>query len=201
MQRNILRFVFLLFLIVTTFSCIEKDIVPALKIADPDELDKVLNHYVEEGFYPFVYARLEDLDGNVIYEHSSVNEELLPNTSVDGDTWIRIWSMSKIVTISVVLDLIEDGILEMDDPVSKHIPEFENLQVAVSNNGKSLTEYEWGNRDNVCPVQFVPNDSIMTVLHLINHEAGFYYATTGYHRFSLFGFPCSRTKFTNGKKL
>jgi CubicO group peptidase (beta-lactamase class C family) len=90
--------------------------------------------------------------------------------------------MSKIVTISVTLDLIEDGILKLNDPVSKYIPEFKNLQVAVSNDGKSLTEYEWGERDNACPVMFVPNDSVMTVLHLINHEAGFYYATTG--------FPC-----------
>ena len=182
MLRNSLRFICLLFLIVTTFSCLKKETVASLKIAAPDELDKVLSHYVEEGFYPFVYARLEDLDGNVIYEHSSVNEKLLPNTSVDGETWIRIWSMSKIVTISVALDLMEDGILKMDDPVSKYIPEFANLQVAVSNNGKSLTEYEWGNRNHVCPIQVAPNDSIMTVLHLINHQAGFYYATSG--------FPC-----------
>jgi CubicO group peptidase (beta-lactamase class C family) len=63
----------------------------------------------------------------------------LPNTEVDGDTWIRIWSMSKIITISVVLDLIEDGVLEINDPVSKYIPEFGNLQGAVSNDGKSLT--------------------------------------------------------------
>ncbi len=180
MQRNILHFVFSLFLIVAAFSCSTNDTAPVLAIADPDELDNVLNHYVEEGFYPFVYARLEDLDGNVIYEHSSVNEALLPNTKVNGDTWLRIWSMSKIVTISVALDLIEDGILKLDDPVSKYIPEFENLEVAVSNTGKSLTEYGWGNRDSACPIQLVPNDSIMTVLHLINHQAGFYYATTGY---------------------
>ncbi len=90
--------------------------------------------------------------------------------------------MSKIVTISVVLDLVEDGILSLDDPVSKYIPEFEDLQVAVSDEGKSLTEYGWGAREQGCPIQLVPNDSVMTVLHLINHEAGFYYAVTG--------FPC-----------
>jgi len=172
----------LLFLIVTTHSCQKKDNTVALKITDPDKLDEVLDHFVDEDLFPFVYARLEDLDGNVIYEHSSVNEELLPNTKVDGDTWIRIWSMSKIVTISVVLDLIEDGILKITDPVSKYIPEFKNLEVAVSNTGKSLLDYGWGDRDNACPIQLVQHDSVMTVLHLINHEAGFYYATTG--------FPC-----------
>lgn len=173
---------FLLFLIITAHSCIQQDIQPTLKITDKNRLNEVLDSFVTEDFYPFVYARLEDLDGNVLYEHSSVNKDLLPNTEVDGNTWIRIWSMSKIVTISVALDLVEDGILKMNDPVTKYIPEFENLQVAVSGTGKSLTEYKWNERNKACPVKFVPNDSVMTVLHLINHEAGFYYATTG--------FPC-----------
>ena len=167
----------------TAFSCLKK--APAapntnLEITAPSQLDSVLNYYVEEGFYPFIYARLEDLEGSVLYEHSAVNDQLLPGTKVDGNTWIRIWSMSKIVTISVVLDLMEDGILKLADPVTEYIPEFENLRVAVSNDGQALTDYEWGNRDQACPIQFVPNDSVMTVRHLINHEAGFYYATTGF---------------------
>ena len=182
MRIKINHLLYLLSFIIAIQSCSQKDSIPTLELGNTDKLNKVLDYYVEEDFYPFVYARLEDLDGNVIYEHSSVNKDLLPNTKIDGDTWIRVWSMSKIVTISVVLDLIEDGILKINDPVSKYIPEFENLKVAVSNDGRSLTEYEWIERENACPVKFVTNDSVMTVLHLINHQAGFYYATTG--------FPC-----------
>ena len=92
---------------------------------------------------------------------------------------MRIWSMSKIITISVALDLIEEGVLNFNDPVTKFIPEFENLKVAVTAEGQQLAELEWGKREGVCPYQLVPMDSVMTVLHLINHEAGFYYATTG----------------------
>ena len=180
MNYRILQIVMYVIIIITALSCTNKDTVPALQIANPEELDNILNHFVDEGFYPFIYARLEDLDGNLLYEHSIVNEELLPKTTVDGDTWIRIWSMSKLVTISVALDLVEDGIIKLNDPITKYIPEFENLKVAVSNEGKSLPEYDWGNRNQACPIQLVPNDSVMTILHLINHEAGFYYATTGY---------------------
>jgi len=148
-------------------------------ISNPAALNTILDKYIDEGYYPFVYARLEDLDGNLMYEHSKVNKDLLPNTAINKNSWVRVWSMSKIITISVALDLIEEGILNFNDPVTKFIPEFENLEVAVTEEGKQLAELEWGNRDGVCPYQLVPMDSVMTVLHLINHEAGFYYATTG----------------------
>ncbi|MFW5877938.1 MAG: serine hydrolase domain-containing protein [bacterium] len=76
----------------------------------------------------------------MLYEHSAVNNELLPDTEIDGQTWIRIWSMSRIVTISLVLDLMEEGILDLDDPVSKYIPEFENMKLAVNQEGIALAD-------------------------------------------------------------
>ena len=152
----------------------------SIKIQNPQELDSILDYYVNEGFYPFIYARLENLKGDIIYEHGVKNENLLPDTEINGNTWIRIWSMSKIVTISLLLDLVEDDILKLGDPVIKYIPEFKDLKVAVTEDGNSLADYGWGNRDKVCPIKLVGNDSVMTVLHLINHEAGFYYANSGY---------------------
>ncbi len=180
MRIRILHLFCFLILTVGILSCDKKDSAENIQITNPGKLNTVLDQYVNEGFYPFLYARLEDLDGKVLYEHSSINETLLPDTIIDGNTWIRIWSMSKIVTISVVMDLIEDGVLAINDPVSKYIPEFEHLQVAVSNTGKSLIEYDWGQRENACPIKLIPNDSTMTIRHLLTHEAGFYYATTGF---------------------
>ena len=155
----------------------------AEKISDPAALDSVLDAYVTEGYYPFFYARLEDKEGNLLYEHSVKNDTLLPNLEINGDSWIRIWSMSKIVTISLALDLVERGDLALNDPVIKYIPEFEGLQVAQSSSGKELVDIPWGSeREENCALEWVDTDSLMTVLHLINHQAGFYYATTG--------FPC-----------
>lgn len=150
-----------------------------IEVPDPDALDAVLDRFVEEGHYPFLYARLEDRDGNVAYEHSVVNRDLLPDAQTDGQSWIRIWSMSKIVTISVVLDLVEDGVLSLEDPVASYIPELSDMQVAVTSDGRSLAELDFGQADPACPFELVPADTVMTVRHLINHEAGFYYATTG----------------------
>ena len=147
-------------------------------VPDPDALDAVLDRYVEDGHYPFLYARLEDRNGGLIYEHSVVNSKLLPGVEVNGQTWIRIWSMSKIVTISVVMDLVEEGILKLDDPVVKYLPEFAGLQVAVAADGRNLSELESEEKASACPFRLVPAQTDMTLLHLINHRAGFYYATT-----------------------
>lgn len=146
-------------------------------VSEPEVLDSIVNHYVDEGYYPFLYVRLENKDGELLYEHSAANKALMPDLNIDGSSWIRIWSMSKVVTISLFLDLVEEGLVNLDDPVTKYIPEFERLQVAVNEAGIPLADINAGN-DPGCPFALVPTDSVMTVLHLINHQAGFYYATT-----------------------
>ena len=177
------------------FSILTGQASAAVNISDPDVLDAVLDRYVDEGYYPFIYARLEDRDGNVVYEHSVVNRELLPDAEIDGQTWIRIWSMSKIVTISTVLDLVEDGILSLEDPVTNYVPEFADMQVAVTAEGKNLSEVENEQKGSACPYELAPVDTVMTVRHLINHEAGFYYATTN---FPLPGFRPERAERGRG---
>ena len=81
------------------------------------------------------------------------------------------------------MDLVEDGIISLDDPVSTYIPEFNNLKVAVTNDGGSIIDYSRSNDkinlNDPCPLNIVERKSEMTILQLINHEAGFYYGTTG----------------------
>ncbi len=140
-----------------------------------DKLNHILDSYVETGVYPFLHARIEGESGTV-YEHTVTNDNLLGNLKVDSDTWIRIWSMSKLVTISVAMDLIEENKLSLSDSVIKYIPEFKDLKVAVDKSGKSISQLT--EVDNDCPHTLVDMDSIMLVKHLFNHTAGFYYTYT-----------------------
>lgn len=150
----------------------------AIQIPNAEALDAVLDQYVDGGHLPFVYARLEDRDGNLIYEHASASREFLPDTTIDGDTWIRIWSMSKAVTISIAMDLVEEGVIALDDPVTDHIPEFKDLKVAVTETGQPL--FEASDESSGCPLKTVDVESVMTVRHLLNHQAGFFYAGSGF---------------------
>jgi len=174
MKKNkfIQNFLFgLLFLVLIPFSCSQKKTIEL----ESERLNIILDSYVENGIYPFLYARIEDKD-DVVYEYSSINHNLLGNFKINGDTWMRIWSMSKLITISLAMDLKEEGLLSLNDPVIKFIPEFSNLKVAVDEDGKSISQIDENILD--CPHTLVETDSIMTIKHLMNHKAGFYYALT-----------------------
>lgn len=176
--------ILILFLGVSSLYCCKSGVKQVssnnkLVLSHPHRIDKVVDKFIKDEAYPFLYVRLERLDGSVLYEHSAVNKKLVPALTIDKDTWIRIWSMSKIITISTVLDLVEDGILKLDEPVTKYIPEFKNLQVAVNSEGTNLSELKGDAKATACAYELVPMNSEMTILHLINHQAGFYYATTG----------------------
>jgi len=78
------------------------------------------------------------------------------------DTLFRIYSMTKPVTGVALMMLHEDGLWEFDDPVSKYIPEFANLQVMES-------------YDDDGNMELVPLERQPTMRELLNHSAGFGY--------------------------
>ncbi|MEZ5939535.1 MAG: serine hydrolase domain-containing protein [Hyphomonadaceae bacterium] len=82
---------------------------------------------------------------------------------IEEDTLFRIRSMSKPVTGVAMMQLWEQGKFQLDDPVTKYVPEFKNLRVYVSGdpaNGDLVTE---------------PVSRPMTMRDLFTHTAGFGY--------------------------
>lgn len=76
-------------------------------------------------------------------------------TPVNKDTIFRIYSMTKPVVSVAAMILVEDGLLSIDDPVEKYIPEFSNLQVIDRETGETRTAR-----------------NTMTVANLLTHESG-----------------------------
>jgi CubicO group peptidase (beta-lactamase class C family) len=79
------------------------------------------------------------------------------------DTIFRIYSMSRAVTGSTVLSLVDEGKLGLDDPVAKYIPAFGNMPVIREVLGDQVTAT-------------VPQATPMTIRHLFNYTSGLGYA-------------------------
>ena len=76
-------------------------------------------------------------------------------TPVDEQTIFRIYSMTKPVVSVAAMDMVEDGLLSVSDPVGKYIPQFNNMQVTDSETGETR-----------------PAQNVMTVEHLLTHKSG-----------------------------
>lgn len=75
------------------------------------------------------------------------------------DTIFRIYSMSKTVTSAAVMQLAERGLIEIDAPVERYLPELAGRQVAAGG--------------SVDAPRLRPARGAITVRHLLTHTAGF----------------------------
>ena len=56
---------------------------------------------------------------------------------MNSQTIFRIYSMTKPIVSVAAMSLIEDGLLALDDPIEKYIPEFSDLQVTDRESGET----------------------------------------------------------------
>jgi CubicO group peptidase (beta-lactamase class C family) len=77
------------------------------------------------------------------------------NTPVNLDTIFRIYSMTKPIVSVATMSMVEDGLIRLDDPVAKYIPEFAELRVIDEDSG-----------------EISASRNTMTVQHLLTHESG-----------------------------
>src|SRR4051794_28503169 len=91
-------------------------------------IDEVLHGAVESGTVPNVVAMATSADGP-IYEGAFGPKAVGKPEPVTVDTLYRIASMTKMVTTVAALQLVEQGKLDLDAPVSDYRPEFADLKV------------------------------------------------------------------------
>ena len=136
--------------------------------ADRAPVDTAIDETVARGAFPLMYVRVEKLDGSLVYEHNAANAEFAP-TPPTGESWMRLWSMSKSVTIAIILDLEEDGVLSRTDRLTDYIPEFADLKVLGADADAAA-----------CDANLEAPARPITIEDLLNHTDGFYYPFTGY---------------------
>jgi len=79
------------------------------------------------------------------------------------DAIFRIYSMTKPIVTVAALTLYEQGKFSLLDPVSKYLPEFTSMKVAIDNTDTSTGRHTW---------YTVPAERPITVLDLMRHTSG-----------------------------
>ena len=105
-------------------------------------------------------------DGKVVEFDVAGKRDVESGAPLQKDSIFRIYSMSKPITGVAMMMLFEDGKWQLNDPVSKHIPEFANLKVAkVNPQSGAVTQ--------------VAPDHPMTMRELMSHSGGLTYGVFG----------------------
>ncbi|MDM7915034.1 MAG: serine hydrolase domain-containing protein [Candidatus Eisenbacteria bacterium] len=127
-------------------------------------LSATLRRDVDEARHAGVVA-LVARGGRIVHFEAIGFRDLEARLPMEQDTIVRIYSMSKIVTSVAVLMLMEDGRLNLDDPVDRYLPALANPRVFVG-----------GTADR--PI-LADAKRPVTIRHLLTHTSGYIYGSDG----------------------
>ena len=127
-----------------------------------NRLDGVLQNAVAQSSVPGVSALIVR-NGKIVYYKAFGMADNAANRSLKRDDIFRIASMSKAITSTAVMMLWEEGKFQLDDPISKYIPEFKNQTV--------LKNFKF--QDSTYTTE--PVKSEITIRHLLTHTSGLGY--------------------------
>lgn len=93
------------------------------------------------------------------------------------DTIFRIASMTKPITGVAVMMMIEEGKIRLTDPVSRYIPEFKSMKVAIAQptpggRGAAPAPVAPGGRGPAPAFYTIPADREITIRDLLTHVSG-----------------------------
>lgn len=117
-----------------------------------EQLREHFHKYVDRGIFAGTSILLSQ-DGKM-YSDTYGYQHIADEQPLTGETIFRLASMTKPITSVAILMLMEEGKLDLDDPVFKYIPAFEHGKVY-----RTATEWE-------------PVKNPLTIRHLLTHTGG-----------------------------
>jgi CubicO group peptidase (beta-lactamase class C family) len=125
-------------------------------------IDSMCNKSVSKGDIPGAVAMVVR-NGKIVYFKAFGMADNQTGRALKRDDIFRIASQTKAITATAIMMLWEEGKFQLDDPISKYIPEFKNPQVLKTFNKKDTT------------YTTVPAKSEITIRQLLSHTSGIGY--------------------------
>ena len=133
-----------------------------LNPAGTTEIDRYLLGSIGTTRIPGMVAVVVDKNG-IIYEKAFGLMDSAKGKPMSADAIFRLASMTKAITSTAIMMLVEEGKVDLDAPASKYLPALANRQVFTSFNAVDGT------------YQAVPAKNPMTVRRLLTHTSGLGY--------------------------
>ncbi len=127
----------------------------------PRQVDEVLKAAIERGDVPGVVAAAATRDAR-IYEGAFGRRALPDGAGMTADTVFWIASMTKAITSTAAMQLVDEGKLALDRPIADLLPEIAAPQV--------LEGFDPAGEPKLRPAR-----RPITLAHLITHTSGFVY--------------------------
>jgi CubicO group peptidase (beta-lactamase class C family) len=124
---------------------------------------------VQEGAIPGAVV-LVARDGKIAYLEAFGFQDREKKLAMHTDAIFRLASLTKPVTSVAVMMLVEEGKIQLDDPVSLYLPELTGLQVGVEKVNAATGKTE---------LSLEPARRAMTVQDLLRHTSGLTYDFLG----------------------
>jgi CubicO group peptidase (beta-lactamase class C family) len=122
-----------------------------------------MQRYVDKGLVPGVVT-LVARRGRIVHFDALGFRDVEAKAPMTTDTIFRIASMTKPIASVALMMLYEEGHFLLSDPISKFLPEFSSLKVALV----APPEERIG-----APYKLVPAARPITMKHVLTHTAGF----------------------------
>jgi CubicO group peptidase (beta-lactamase class C family) len=135
----------------------EQDFIVVLEAAM--QIDSTLQAFVDSGLVAGVSALVFE-KGEEVYFNAFGMADREAGRPMERNTIVQIFSMTKPVTGVALMKLHEQGLFELDDPVSHYIPEFARMRVYAGEDTAGAPLLESPRRE-------------MTIRDLTRHTAGF----------------------------
>ena len=145
--------------------------IPAGAHFNPQKLARVgdyLREQVANGKIPGAILLIQQ-HGKPVYHELIGVRDVATKEPMSDDTLFRLFSMVKSITSFVAMQLIDEGKLSLNDPVSKYIPSFAHVKVGVEKQGE----------DGKKVLELVAPTRPLTVYDLMTHTSGIAYGFYG----------------------
>src|SRR5262245_20591015 len=130
-----------------------------------DRLRETFKGEVDQGRLPGIVLMVAR-KGRLVFADAIGFQDKAANTPMSIDTVFRIYSMTKPLVSVAAMMLVEDGKVQLTDPVSKFLPAMKGLQVSMPKADAVFAKMTYS---------LVPAEREMTVQDLLRHTSGLAY--------------------------